>query len=203
MKEWRSLRRSVWILRGNYCGQIERRHVNGNFSKLLQDFRHLAQPIAADDMKVMVKGIQKGDDLEIELTRKVAMIDQVTGFDIWFVRFIQHSVNSHWKRSVNTAQNQAWASSSQRLVRSIRVQWNGPFSAVGLAFLETTKLTEQIRIRSRGRGGKVENCRSSGLKWGCDKRNVGHVSTVDEWCAHVRGATASAGWLWTGANGAE
>jgi len=67
-----------------------------NFTrKLLQDFRHLAQPIAADDMKVMVKGIQKGDDLEIELTRKVAMIDQVTGFDILFMRFIQHSVNSH------------------------------------------------------------------------------------------------------------
>ena len=48
---------------------------------MLQDFRQLAQPTAGDDMKVIVKGIQKGDDLEIELTRKLAMIDQVTGFD--------------------------------------------------------------------------------------------------------------------------
>jgi len=57
-----------------------------NFTrKLLQDFRHLAQPKAAEDMKVMVKGIQKGDDLEIELTRKVAMIDQAVS---------QHSTES-------------------------------------------------------------------------------------------------------------
>ena len=51
-------------------------------------------------MKVIVKGIQKGDDLEIELTRKLAMIDQVTGFDSSFVRVISNLstlCQSPWK----------------------------------------------------------------------------------------------------------
>ena len=42
----------------------------------MQDFRRLSKPVASSDMNVTIKGIQKGDDLEINLNQKINMIDQ-------------------------------------------------------------------------------------------------------------------------------
>ena len=37
----------------------------------------MSKPVSSGDMKVTIKGIVKGDDLEVELNRKLSMIDQV------------------------------------------------------------------------------------------------------------------------------